>query len=108
MSKLGKMFKILVFLCLLFVGYYVGDIEFTKRHESAHQQIFRQYGIDSEVSINYWDLSGQTTPVSNDCVGECDSEQNLTEIIGYHWMGFTTNLWLMFFIFMIFYIWREK
>ena len=101
---MNKAKLLLIFLATFIVFSYLGHYTLVSQHEDAHQQVYKKYNIDSEIDINYLTLSGKTTPeIKNieNCGDQCKHEQNLTEIFGYHVMGFASNLWLMFLILMV-------
>lgn len=78
-------FKFCVFLLFAFMIY----LSFTFQHESAHKEIYRTYGIDSEIHVNPNILSSQkaytkaTSGVEN-CSDNCVLAHNINEIVGYH------------------------
>lgn len=57
---------------------------FTYMHESVHKQIYRHYGIDSHITIDFPDAV--TIPEGNysNCDDYCQLSHNINESIGYH------------------------
>jgi len=78
-------FKKLISLFLIaFLSWSVGAC-YISHHESIHQSIFTHYKIKSNISINYFTLSGLVTPESYEkCTGLCLHEHFLNDLVGYY------------------------
>lgn len=94
--------KIIKILIIIFLLWSVGA-KYISQHEFIHHQIFKQYGIDSKVQINYLTLNGVTMP-NKDYYTKCDSfckmQHTINDVIGYNVALF------IYFIFIIIISWR--
>ena len=70
---------VLILFCLLFI---LGTIGIVYEHEVVHQNIYKDYGLDSKIHIN---LDGAYTKVISKglCPNSCKMAQELNDIIGY-------------------------
>ncbi len=86
---------------LLVLGsmYYINMIA-TITHEKTHKIIFKDYGVNSEIEIDYIMMTGTTTSINNSgrCNNEngCSMQHNLNEIVGYNAIVIMFNMWLIF------------
>lgn len=89
----------LVFLVL----FYSSGITMVSLHENAHKEIFRSYDIDSEIKINYFLISGETSAdyseVQEKCDDFCQLAHNQNEIVGYHLSGLVSIIVFLFCIY---------
>jgi len=103
MSKLLWKFVIILVITGIFV--YSTGLMYISSHEAVHQQIYRHYGIESEVEINYFLLYGVTKPNADQFFESCDDYCNLahrqTDIVGYHINYIVFSVWTMFILFII-------
>lgn len=93
-----------VFLTVLV--FLVGTITMTRYHESAHQQIYANFGVDSNVELDFFGLlGGKTVPGNN--LGRLNSSQYMVvgalqaanEVYGYQ--VFTVLVCVLFFSFIL-------
>ena len=58
---------------------------FVMMHEYAHQQIFREYGIDSKIEPHFWYFATVPTTENSEnlCNEKCEEMHMANEIIGY-------------------------
>jgi len=97
MSKINW-FSILGFVLIIALAY-IGGLGFVYAHEKVHSEIYRTHNITSEISINYFLLSGSTSVLLEDwerCDGLCMMSHDLNESIGYQIEALILNLWLLF------------
>lgn len=100
--KITPNFRKLISLILMaFLIWSVGAL-YISNHETIHQDIFDNYNIKSNISINYFTLSGETRPESYDkCTELCFYEHFLNELVGYYLVViiyFVTILTLIIFL----------
>lgn len=101
-KKATSVFSKIISLVLIgFLIWSVGAL-YISNHEIIHKDIFNNYNIPSNISINYLILSGQTMPDSYDkCTEICFFEHFLVELTGYYLVViiyFTTILVLIIFL----------
>jgi len=92
--------------CLIILLAYIGGLSFVYSHENVHSEIYKTYNITSEISINYFLLSGMTSVSLEDykrCDASCRMSHDLTESIGYQIEALIVNLWALLGVYMI---WR--
>lgn len=69
-----------IFFVVIFI---IGFITLIYMHETAHQEIYRYYGVDAEIDM----LRGfdAVTEADEPCpTNQCDLAHNINEIVGYH------------------------
>jgi hypothetical protein len=85
-----------VYLWLIFLMYVGGGYAMVATHENIHVQIFRSYGIESEV---FWDWDRAYTRPEDACPTEkCEELHNWNELIGYYLLTLYTTiggLWIV-------------
>lgn len=75
----------IVMLILTCGVFYTINLGFVIQHENVHKAINSNYGIDSEIYINYFTLSGNTISYDADkCNDECKSLHSMNEIVSYN------------------------
>lgn len=85
---------------LVSVGIYTTQLIFIIEHESAHKEIFSEYGIESNIEIDYFKLNGQTVAyVSDNAPTDLYLANNQNDIVGYHTIALSHQLWIMLGIF---------
>ena len=96
-------FKKLILLVLIGLLLWSVGAKYISLHEDIHQHIFSRYNINSTVSLNYFELSGTTTPTSyKNCNDSCKMQNTLNDIFGYYislFIYFITILTLINWIF---------
>ena len=98
-----KLVVLIIIRFVLLIGLpLLAFFSFISYHENTHQEIFRTYGIDSEIkyfnfnsSDNIGVFTATTTPLGNYslCDGSCWDKQDFTDIIGYHIAVLLISLW---------------
>lgn len=96
-------------LIVFSVGVYGGFFANLYTHEAVHKEIYRNYGLHSDIRLNYFTLSGYTTAEVPEgqkykefCNEYCELAHDITESIGYQLDGLVINLWLILFVFFLF------
>jgi len=99
MNKKRFSFKKLISIILIGILIWSVGAGFITYHETIHKSIFTHYNIDSNISINYFKLSGTTTPSSyKDCTDICLSMHTWNDIIGYYLAVFIYFIIILVFI----------
>ena len=76
-------FSFSVFIILLMYSFFIIYIFI---HEAVHQEIYRSYGIESRIELDYLRLGGATIISGEDslkCNEYCNLAHNLNEVVGY-------------------------
>ena len=115
---LGKFFTFLFLIFIIIAGFLIQDI---MQHEATHQIIFKSYGIDSNVTYNFWNAfkssfnfnidktepwawttpSSNTTHICNETCNALHSELEISE-------DQTINICLsLFSIFILYILYKE-
>lgn len=108
---LKKAFLGLFFMMIFMIFFLTSWFGLVYTHEEAHQEIFKSYGIKSNITINFnpfnddMDASGWTTPESSEeyhkkCNEICVLSHDLNEAFGYQLAGLMVAMWIM----LMFYI----
>lgn len=78
------------------VCYYSSGLDYLTRHESAHQEIFEEYNITSDIVLHKIKLYGYTIPTNNEtCNADCLMTHNLNEVVGYHSVAIMQTMWFI-------------
>jgi hypothetical protein len=92
-------FLIINFILLWFVVGYATEMIFVSYHEEAHKQAFIAYNIYSDVEINWFKMSGKTSPDTEEyykfCNDSCKSDENMIDNTGYHLQVLLFFLWVV-------------
>ena len=91
-----KEFSIWAALTLLM--FYSGGMLFVYIHEDTHQQIYKYKGVDSEIKLNWFLMTGSVSPDGDHyelCDEFCQHEHAMLEVVGYQLGVLISNLWLM-------------
>lgn len=102
-------------LLVVFVGSFLalstlGIYGFAIYHEQAHAVVLKRAGYKN-VTIHFTANGMKTTGIGNyntTDVNFSNKYNTLIEIIGYHMMGFTLNLWLIMLFLVAFLLMKEK
>lgn len=95
-------FKKLISLFLIGLLIWSVGASYVTYHETIHQNIFNHYDIKSNISINYFKLSGTTIPSSYDNYTEiCLSMHTWNDIIGYNLAVFIYFIIILTFIILL-------
>jgi hypothetical protein len=71
----------IVLVIIFFVGAILSFLLFGYLHEQVHVQIYRGYGIESKIGIDFPDL---VTTAEKPCPSEeCELAHNLNEVVSY-------------------------
>lgn len=103
---LSTLFYVSIGVVLLSLCYY-SLLGFTQAHEAVHVEVYRAYGIGSEVEINYKTLEGKTIAVSGDlenCNENCVMMHMYNEIVGYNVQALHGSIWVIFFLWILVYL----
>jgi hypothetical protein len=96
---LGIAYKEIFIFILIICTMYFNGVMCVNVHEEVHKQVFRNYGVDSTVEINYLTLAGSTSPNMTQykkyCNESCDILNIQNEIFGYNIIVLIISLWLM-------------
>lgn len=94
----NKLVRILLFL-MLFCGSMFVYLDY---HENVHKEIYRSYGITSDINYfdldmsNIWRVTATTTTTNNvTCNQFCITDQNNADNIGYHTAAIIGTLWIV-------------
>ena len=71
-------------------------------HESAHQEIFRSYGINSKIYIIKYFPDLVTIPETNCPTDSCNLANNINESVGYHLLPFFCMVYLGILFFLLY------
>jgi hypothetical protein len=86
---------ILLYSFIVMVAYWGLNVSDTISHENVHKQIFKYYGINSTININYLNADGVTQPAPNStCDDSCRYLHSLNEIVSYN-LSTATNAVVM-------------
>jgi len=94
-----KVFFIPILLIISFISLmYITEMESIIIHEDIHSKIYEAYGVPSNVSIDYYSMSGKTIISSKDyqekCAGTpCQTLQEQNEIVSYNASMLATMLY---------------
>jgi len=100
LSMIARKYIFVLFFALSIFG---SMFIFISYHENAHKEVFRSYGIDSNIDYfntggnhSFWDFTATTTSTGNKaCSAQCISDQNHVDIEGYHMIALIISLWMM-------------
>lgn len=97
-----KYLVILVLLVTITVSHTLGELVFAYYHEDAHRQIYRNFGCEATIEVDFW--GGLAIPEEGcNRTPEMAKYHALNEIVGYHLNGILFNVWTMFMIFILVY-----
>lgn len=103
---MGLWFSLLI---IFLIGMYGGLFVNLYSHEAVHKEIYANYNLKSDIEIDYLTLTGYTqayAPQEGDfsdyCDENCEMAHSLTESIGYQLQAAIVNLWIIFFLFIVF------
>ena len=100
--KSSTLWILLIFViqtAIILTGFYMSGLIMVGWHESVHKEIFKEYNISSNITINHWNLSGKTVPEENTtCPDDCLLAHNQNEIIGYTANGIMQGLWIIWLV----------
>ena len=92
----------LVFIVL----FYATGMSMVHVHEQAHKEIYRTYGVESEIKYDWIKISGYTQAdyleAQEKCNELCELAHNQNEIVGYHMSGLVSVLVFLFCIYLMF------
>ena len=95
-----KTSNFIVWALITLVLFYAGGMIFVYIHEDTHQQIYKYKGVDSEIKLNWFLMTGSVSPDGDHyelCDEYCHHEHAMNEVIGYQLGALISNLWLMLF-----------
>jgi hypothetical protein len=96
------MFVPISVIILMGVVVYFVSLGFVIQHENVHKAIYDNYGIDSEVHINYLTMSGYTITYDGDkCTGDCEMLHSYNEIVSYNVDSIMFGIYGVGFIFLL-------
>jgi len=97
--------KVLAILLIIFLMY-SGAISYVIIHEKTHKEIWNRYSVDSKIFINFFRISGITTPDTeqyySNCNENCKMLHALNNIVGYNLAVLIQNLWIMILVVLIY------
>jgi hypothetical protein len=84
-KEVCNMCTIPIFMMILMaVIVYTVSLGFVIQHENVHKAINYNYGMDSEIYIDYWTMSGYTTSSGEKCDDNCRMLHSYNEIVSYN------------------------
>lgn len=87
-------------LILFIILSYTFCMTYVVVHEQVHQAIFRSYGVPSEVTINYFTMSGSTEAINHIelCDSNCELAHSINEIVGYNLATLIFVITILFYV----------
>jgi hypothetical protein len=80
-------------------------------HEQVHKEIYRTYGVESEIRYDWirmsWKTVANSTEAKNKCNEFCELAHNQNEIVGYHMTGLVSIIVFLFTIYLMSKIMEE-
>ncbi len=108
MTIIKTICKIVIFLLIVLTVSYIFGLGYISNHENIHAKIFKTYGIESQIKIDYW-LSGSTIPESyNGCNDYCLMQHRNNDIVGYNTIIIIFTLWAIFLCYLLFKVMFEN
>ena len=94
-----KYYKLVIMFIAMAAVMYFNSVIILSAHEEVHKQVFRNYGIDSVIKMNYMTLTGITYPNMTEynklCNESCNDLNIQNEIVGYNIIMQVLSMWLM-------------
>ena len=92
-----------IFLILILASF----MNYTWSHEQAHQQIYKNYGVESEIEYGFFGLNGGVTKpnyqqANRKCDDFCQLAQRQVDSFGYQTQPIIATLWAVLISYMTF------
>jgi len=100
--------KMVFFSLIIAIGWYSCTLIMVGLHESVHQEIFREYGIESRIEYRgFLGLEAVTISESSCKVEECKLAHNINEVVSYNIYPFMLAFWIGLLILIFYLEWEE-